>query len=333
MPYWLLVKYIFEPEIEMNIVVLDGYTLNPGDLSWTGLEQLGQVTVYDRTSDEELLPRAQEADAVIVNKRKLDRKALKQLSRLKYIGVSATGVNNVDLEAAKELGIRVTNVRGYSTNSVAQHTFGLLIALTNHIELHSQSVRNGEWSCNADWCYKVSPLVELHGKTMGLIGLGSIGEAVSKIALSFGMRVIAYRKDVSKGGPEGVELVDLDTLFASSDVVSLHCPLTAETEGIINKSSLAKMKSSAYLINTGRGPLIVEADLAAALNEGKIAGAGMDVLSEEPPKSDNPLLSAKNCIITPHNAWASFEARERLMVLIAENLQAFLEGREVSVVV
>ncbi len=317
----------------MNIVILDGYTLNPGDLSWEQLEQFGRLTVYDRTSDTDLISRASEADVVIVNKRKLGREALQQLPRLKYIGISATGVNNVALDAAKELGIRVTNVQGYSTNSVAQHTFGLLLALTNHIELHSQSVRKGEWATCDDWSYKVSPLVELWGKTIGLIGLGSIGEAVSKIAISMGMRVIAYRKNTSKGGPEGVELVDMDTLLTQSDVISLHCPLTPETEGIINNDSIAKMKSTAYLINTGRGPLIVEADLAQALNEGRIAGAGLDVLSDEPPKADNPLVEAKNCIITPHNAWASFEARKRLMGLLADNLRAFQEGRELNVVV
>lgn len=312
----------------MNIVVLDGYTLNPGDLDWSVLEALGNLTVYERSTFDEAIERAAGADAVIVNKQKLMRDTLTRLPGLKYIGVSATGVNNVDLDAAKELGIRVTNVSGYSTHSVAQHTFGLLLALASHVELHSQSVRRGEWAASVDWSYNVSPLVELHGKKLGLIGLGSIGEAVARVATGLGMEVVAYRKNTSKGFPEGVLPVSLPELFRQSDVVSLHCPLTSETEGIVNKESLSQMKPSAYLINTGRGPLIVEADLAQALEEGKIAGAGLDVLSDEPPKSDNPLLKAPNCIITPHVAWASFEARSRLIKLVAENLSAFQEGEE-----
>ncbi len=316
----------------MNIIVLDGYTLNPGDLEWTELEKLGNLTVYDRTSSGEVAERAKEADAVIVNKQKLNRETLAQLPQLKYIGVSATGVNNVDLAAAKESGITVTNVGGYSTNSVAQHTFGLILALANHIELHSQSVLRGEWASAKDWSYTLSPLVELNGKTLGLIGLGSIGEAVANIALSFGMKVGAYRKNAAKGFPPGIHSVSLEELFVQSDIVSLHCPLTPETEGIVNVESLSLMKSTSYLINTGRGPLIVEEDLAAALHDGQIAGAGLDVLSEEPPKAGNPLLHAPNCIITPHNAWASFEARKRLMTLVAGNLKAFREGNSLNVV-
>ncbi|ODS82505.1 MAG: glycerate dehydrogenase [Cytophagaceae bacterium SCN 52-12] len=317
----------------MNIIVLDGYTLNPGDLEWTELEKLGNLTVYDRTPPGEVAGRAREADAVIVNKQKLNRETLAQLPQLKYIGVSATGVNNVDLAAAKEFGISVTNVGGYSTNSVAQHTFGLILALTNHIELHSQSVFRGEWVSASDWSYTISPLVELNGKSLGLIGLGSIGEAVANIALSFGMKVSAYRKNAAKGFPPGIQPMGLQELFGQSDIVSLHCPLTPETEGIVNAESLSLMKTTSYLINTGRGPLIVEEDLAAALHDGKIAGAGLDVLSDEPPKAGNPLLQAPNCIITPHNAWASFEARKRLMSLVAGNLKAFLEGNSRNVVV
>jgi glycerate dehydrogenase len=310
----------------MKIVVLDGYTLNPGDLDWSALENLGTLTVYDRSSTSEVLDRAKEADAVIVNKQLLSRDTLAQLPRLKYIGVSATGTNNVDLEAAKQLGIQVTNVSGYSTHSVAQHTFGLLLALTNHLEMHSQSVKAGNWVSAQDWSYKVSPLIELHGKKIGLIGLGSIGEAVAKIALSFGMEVMAYRKDASKGFPDQVIGSSLEEIFTQSDVVSLHCPLTPETERIIHKGSLQLMKRTAYLINTGRGPLINEQDLADALENESIAGAGLDVLSAEPPKADNPLLKAKNCIITPHIAWATYEARERLMASVADNLRAFQKG-------
>lgn len=317
----------------MKIVVLDGYTLNPGDLDWAELEALGALSVFERSSSEEVLDRAKDAGAVIVNKQKLTRDTLVQLSGLKYIGVSATGVNNVDLEAAKELGIRVTNVSGYSTFSVAQHTFGLMLALANHIELHGQSVSKGDWASSKDWSYKLTPLVELHGKTLGLVGLGSIGEAVAKIAVSFGMNVIAHRKNASKGFPEGVSSVSLEELFTQSDIVSLHCPLTPDTEGIVNAKSLSAMKPTAYLINTGRGPLIVEDELAAALAEGKIAGAGLDVLSDEPPKADNPLVKAPNCIITPHNAWASFEARQRLIRRVAENLKAFQKGEDLSIVV
>ncbi len=316
----------------MNIIVLDGYTLNPGDLEWAELEKLGNLTVYDRTRPDEVVERAKEADGVIVNKQKLNRATLAQLPQLKYIGVSATGVNNVDLAAAKEFGITVTNVGGYSTNSVAQHTFGLILALTNHIELHSQSVSRGEWATAKDWSYTLSPLVELNGKSLGLIGLGSIGEAVANIALSFGMKVSAYRKNAAKGFPPGIHSTGLEELFVQSDIVSLHCPLTPETEGIVNAESLSLMKTTSYLINTGRGPLIAEEDLARALHDGKIAGAGLDVLSDEPPKAGNPLLQAPNCIITPHNAWASFEARKRLMTLVAGNLRAFQEGNSRNVV-
>lgn len=316
----------------MKIVVLDGYTLNPGDLEWTELEKLGELTLYDRTDAESVVERSRDAGALIVNKQKLSRDTLTRLPGLKYIGVSATGVNNVDLTAARELGISVTNVSGYSTHSVAQHTFGLILSLTNRIESHSQSVFRGDWASSEDWSYKVSPLTELHGKTLGLIGLGSIGEAVAHIALSFGMKVIAYRKNISKGFPPGIEAVSLEELFRESDIVSLHCPLTPETEGIINAESIDLMKKSACLINTGRGPLIVEQDLAEALHRGRLAGAGLDVLSDEPPKADNPLLKAPNCIITPHIAWATFEARKRLMSKVAENLRAFLEGRPENLV-
>lgn len=315
----------------MNIIYLDGYTINPGDLSWEPLEKLGTLTVYDRTAPEEIVERAAQADAILTNKVVLDAQILAQLPQLKYIGVTATGYNIIDVEAARAQGVTVTNVRGYSTPAVAQHTFSLLLALTNHTELHSQSARAGDWSHAVDWCYWKTPLVELSGKTLGLVGLGDIGAQVARIALAFGIRVLAHRKSSAPAG-EGIELVDLDRLFEESDVVSLHCPLTDETSGIINANSLSKMKPSAYLINTGRGGLIQEQELADALNTGRLAGAAVDVLSTEPPQADNPLLTAQNCIVTPHIAWAFIESRERLMQLTAENIAAFQQGTPINVV-
>ncbi|WP_031530839.1 D-2-hydroxyacid dehydrogenase [Dyadobacter crusticola] len=314
----------------MNIVILDGYTLNPGDLDWAPILELGNVEIYDRSRQEEIVERASDADAILVNKVVLSAATLSQLPRLKYIGVTATGYNNIDMEAAKKQGIVVTNVKAYSSASVAQQTFALLLALVNRVETHSQSVFAGEWASSQDFSYSKSPLIELAGKTMGLIGLGDIGSNVARIALALGMRVIAYRKHPQP--VEGIEMVSLETLFESSDVVSLHCPLTEETREIVNKNSLALMKNSALILNTGRGPLINESDLAEALTNGIIAGAGLDVLSEEPPKSTNPLLSASNCVITPHVAWATFEARQRLMQLTAENLRGFQSGESKNVV-
>jgi glycerate dehydrogenase len=315
----------------MNIVYLDGYTLNPGDLSWEPLEKLGKLTVYDRTEPEKIVERAAEADAVLTNKVVLDAQVLAQLPRLRYIGVTATGYNIIDVKAAHARGITVANVRGYSTPAVAQHTFALLLSLTNHAELHSQSVRTGDWTHAVDWCYWKTPLVELSGKTLGLIGLGDIGTQVARIALAFGMRVLAHRKSSAAAG-EGIELVELEQLLKESDVVSLHCPLTDATSGIINADSLACMKPTAYLINTGRGGLIMEQDLADALNAGRLAGAAVDVLSMEPPQADNPLLTAQNCLITPHIAWAMSESRTRLMQLTAENIAAFQQGTPCNVV-
>ncbi|TDB66027.1 D-2-hydroxyacid dehydrogenase [Arundinibacter roseus] len=315
----------------MNIVFLDGYTLNPGDMSWNPLETLGNFTVYDRTAPEDIVTRALDADIVLSNKVMLSAETLQQLPKLRYIGVTATGYNNVDIQAAQRLGITVTNVRGYSTPAVAQHTLSLLLALTNHTELHSQSTRQGDWANAKDWCYWKTPLVELSGKTMGLIGLGDIGAQVAKIALAMGMRVLAHRKSQLPAGA-GIELVALETLFRESDVVSLHCPLTDETREIINADSLALLKKTAYLINTGRGPLIHEGALAHALHAGDLAGAALDVLSNEPPKADNPLLTAPNCIITPHIAWAFQESRIRLLQLVAENIAAFQHGEAINVV-
>ena len=316
----------------MKIVILDGYTLNPGDLDWAPILELGQVEIYDRSGKNEIVERARDAEAILVNKVVISREILKQLPKLKYIGVAATGYNNIDIEAAQEQNITITNVKAYGPASVAQHTFALLLALVNRIETHSQSVFNGDWASSADFAYWKTPLAELAGKTIGLIGLGDIGSQVATIAQAFGMKVIAYRKNPALTEGNNISMVTLDAVFKRSDVVSLHCPLTKETKGLINAETLGLMKKSAVLINTGRGPLINEADLAEALKSGIIGGAGLDVLSTEPPAADNPLLSAPNCVITPHIAWATFEARERLLQMVADNLKAFQNGNPKSVV-
>jgi glycerate dehydrogenase len=316
----------------MNIVILDGYTLNPGDLDWAPISSLGNTTIYDRSTADEIVERAKDADVVLVNKVILNDTLLSQLPKLKYIGVCATGYNNIDTVSTKKHGIIVTNVKAYGPASVAQHTFALLLALVNRIETHSQSVFQGEWSASADFAYWKTPLVELAGKTIGLIGLGDIGSQVAGIALAFGMKVIAYRKNPGQTNNPDIEMVSLEELFKSSDVISLHCPLTDETKNIINKSSLSSMKPGSYLLNTGRGPLINEDDLAKALADKTIAGAGLDVLYTEPPVSSNPLLSAPNCIITPHIAWASFESRKRLLQMVADNLKSFSQGSPVNTV-
>ena len=315
-----------------NIVILDGYTLNPGDLDWSGLEALGNVSYYDRTTISEIMERAENAEVLIVNKLQLSRQTLEQLPKLKYIGVCATGFNNVDIEAAKELGIIVTNVRGYSSAAVAQLVFSLILTITNHAEKHAQGVRSGQWVGSLDWCYDHEAIFELAGKTLGILGLGDIGQRVAQIGLAFGMNVIAHRKNFSKSSIDGVELVSLSELFKRSDVLSLHCPLTTDTQGVINKANIETMKLSAMIINTGRGGLIIEQDLADALNEERLAAAGLDVLSAEPPTVENPLLKAKSCYITPHQAWGAKESRERLLKGITENLKAFLEGNPQNVV-
>jgi glycerate dehydrogenase len=316
----------------MNIVILDGYTLNPGDLDWSPLHELGQVAIYDRSQKNEIVERAREADALVVNKVVLTEDILDQLPKLKYIGVAATGYNNIDIEATKKRNITVTNVKAYGPASVAQHTFALILALFNRIETHSQSVYAGEWAASADFAYWKTPLTELAGKTIGLIGLGDIGSQVATIAQTFGMKVIAYRKNPTLTEGTHINMVTLDAIFKRSDVVSLHCPLTEETKGLINADTLGLMKKNAILINTGRGPLINESDLAEALKSGIIGGAGLDVLSSEPPAADNPLLYAPNCVITPHIAWATLEARTRLMQMVAANLKAFQSGNPKSVV-
>ncbi|MCE7040985.1 D-2-hydroxyacid dehydrogenase [Dyadobacter sp. CY312] len=316
----------------MKIVILDGYTLNPGDLDWAPLLELGEVEIYDRSGKNEIVERALEAEAILVNKVVISREILEQLPKLKYIGVAATGYNNIDIEAAQEQNITVTNVKAYGPASVAQHTFALLLALVNRIETHSQSVFNGDWASSPDFAYWKTPLTELAGKTMGLVGLGDIGSQVASIAKAFGMKVIAYRKNPVLTEATDITMVTLDAIFKRSDVVSLHCPLTEETKGLINAETLGLMKRSALLINTGRGPLINENDLAEALKNGTIAGAGLDVLSTEPPVASNPLLSAPHCVITPHIAWATFEARTRLLKMVADNLRAFINGNPQSVV-
>jgi glycerate dehydrogenase len=318
--------------MQMNIVVLDGFTLNPGDLDWQPLQQLGRVDIYERSSPTEIAERIRHADAVLTNKAVITAPMLEQASQLKYIGVTATGYNVVDITAARKRNITVTNVPAYSTGSVAQLTFALLLELTHHTGLHAQTVRNGEWSSSKDFSYWHTPLVELNGKTMGIVGLGRIGRAVARIALAMGMRVIASHKHPERDKMEGVRFVELAAVFRESDVVSLHCPLTEENKGFVNKDLLASMKPAAFFINVSRGPLVHEQDLVDALNSGTIAGAALDVLSAEPPPANNPLLQAKNCIITPHIAWATREARERLMQVTISNLQAFLAGAPQNVV-
>ena len=322
----------------MEIVILDGYTLNPGDLSWKGFEELGNLRVYDRTSydvnDIDLIvQRSKDADAIIINKTPISRKALDKLPNLKYIGLLATGYNVVDIDAAKEKGITVTNVPTYGTDSVAQMTFALLLELTNNVGIHDAAVKAGKWSKSPDWCFWESPLIQLSGKTLGIIGYGRIGQSVGKIAQAFGMKVLATannpRKELEN---KDMKYVELDELFANSDFISLHCPLTDETKGIINKKSIEKMKSNVMIINTSRGGLIVEDDLADALNRERIAGAALDVVSVEPIKPDNPLLKAKNCILTPHISWAPIESRERLMNIAVNNLVEYLKGQSVNVV-
>ncbi|MGE5406535.1 MAG: D-2-hydroxyacid dehydrogenase [Methanosarcina sp.] len=318
----------------MNIVVLDGYALNPGDLSWDGLKQLGNVSVFDRTpyTDDDIIRNTGDAEIIFTNKTPLNRTVLSKLKTVKFIGVLATGYNVVDTVAAREYGITVTNVPAYSTDSVAQMTFALLLELCLHAGAHSDAVFKGEWTSCDDFCFWKYPLVELSGKTIGIIGFGRIGQAVARIAAAFGMKVTVHtrtRRDISG---TGYSFTSLEELLKDSDVVSLHCPLTDETKGMINSQSIGKMKDGSFLINTSRGGLIVEADVRDALNNGKLAGAGVDVVSVEPIKADNPLLKAKNCIITPHIAWAPLEARKRLMNITVSNLKAYLEGREVNVV-
>jgi glycerate dehydrogenase len=322
----------------MKIVVLDGYTLNPGDLSWEGFEKLGDLKVYDRTAydlsnSELVIDRGRDADAILLNKTLLNRDMMDHMPYLKYVGVLATGFNIVDVEAAREKGITVTNIPTYGTNAVAQMAIALLLELCHHVGSHSDAVANGEWESNPDWSFWKYPLVELAGKTMGIIGYGRIGRTVGGIAKALGMKVIAMANSPDPSLEDDMmRYGNLEELLRESDVISLHCPLTESTQGIINKDTIAKMKDGVMIINNSRGQLIVEEDLRDALNSGKVAGAALDVVSSEPIKSDNPLLQARNCIITPHISWAPKEARTRLMDLALENLKRYLEGSPINVV-
>ena len=314
----------------MKIVVLDGYCLNPGDLSWEDMASLGDLRVYDRTSPAELLNRAEGAEVLITNKTLITSNDMEALPQLKYIGVLATGYNVVDVESAKEKGIVVTNIPAYSTNSVAQMVFAHLLNITQRVGHYACMNRQGKWSDNADFCYWDTELIELNDKWMGIIGFGNIGQATARIALSFGMKVGVFTSKAQSELPEGVKKMSLEEIFKNCDVVSLHCPLTPSTQEMVNVERLNLMKPNAILINTGRGPLINEQDLADALNEGKILAAGLDVLSTEPPLSSNPLLSARNCFITPHIAWATKEARIRLMRIAVNNLNEFMKGNIIN---
>jgi glycerate dehydrogenase len=316
----------------MKIVVLDGYTLNPGDLNWEKFSEIGELKVYDRTSPQDILERTTDANIVLTNKTVLTAENIAAMNKVQYIGVLATGVNVVDLEYTKKTGITVTNVPGYSGSSSAQMVFALILELTNRVGHHSQTVTDGKWSASKDFCYWDYPLVELEGITLGIVGYGGIGKAVARIGLAFGMNILIYNRSVPPDLPDGITYSDLDNLIHSSDIISLHCPLTPQTKGMINKESLAQMKKTAYLINTSRGPLIVENDLADFLNEGRIAGAAMDVLDVEPPDKNCPLLTAKNCYITPHIAWATIASRERLMSIAVENIKSYLAGNPQNMV-
>lgn len=312
---------------------MDGYALNPGDLSWDGLQQFGELKVYDRTPLDKIAERAADAEIVFTNKTPIKEDVLKALTSLKFVGVLATGYNIVDTQFAKSKGIIVANVPGYGTASVVQMTFALLLELCQRVQKHSDVVMDGKWSQSADWCFWDFPLVELSGKTMGIIGFGNIGQQVADVATAFGMNILGHSRTMKEQSDrKNFKWAEVEELLKASDVVSIHCPLSDETRGLINKNTLRLMKPSAFLLNTARGPIIVEPDLADALNNAVIAGAGLDVLSTEPPAADNPLFKAKNCVITPHIAWATREARERLMNITVKNLEAFIEGKPVNVV-
>ena len=316
----------------MKIVVLDGYTLNPGDLSWDGFKKMGELAVYDRTAPDDVVKRAGDAEVVLTNKTRLNRELIRKLQALRYVGVLATGYDVVNLQDAAKRGVIVTNIPNYATASVAQHVFAMILEQTNHVSSHAHSVFKGRWERCPDFTYWMYPIRELDGLTMGILGLGRIGAKVAGMARAFGMRVIVHTEDPPSPMPEGLELVSMDDLFKRSDFLSLHCPLTAKTEKIINAARLAQMKPSALLVNTARGGLIDEKALVDALGRKQIAGALLDVLTQEPPDKKNPLLRARNCWITPHQSWASRASRERLMAIAVENLRAFLAGHPVNVV-
>jgi glycerate dehydrogenase len=316
----------------MKVVVLDGYTLNPGDLTWEGLEKLGELTVYDRTPEDKVIERIGDAEILFVNKVKITREILEQ-TKVKYIGVLATGYNVIDIDAAKERGILVSNIPTYGTASVAQMVFALLLEICHHVGAHDAAVKRGEWANKTDFCFWKYPLIELAGKTIGIIGYGRIGQNAGQLAQAFGMKVLAYNRNPDKAlESDTMKFVELEELICESDIISLHCPLLDSTKGIINKNSIAKMKDGVIIINTSRGPLIVEEDLAVALNSGKVYAAGVDVVSVEPIEENNPLLKAKNIFITPHIAWAPIESRERLMNIAVENLRSYLNGKPDNIV-
>lgn len=316
----------------MKIVVLDGHTLNPGDLTWDSLQGLGELVLYERTSVSDIVKRAADADIILTNKVPLSAATIEALPQLKYIGVTATGYNIIDIDCAKERNITITNVPGYSTDSVVQLTFSLLLELCYRTQRHSDAAKGGKWSESADFCFWDYPLTELAGKTIGIIGLGSIGQKVADVAAAFGMQVIASsRTETDQTHRQNFRWVSRTELFKQSDVITLHCPLTPETENSINAASLALMKTTAKLINTSRGALVQAQDLADALNQDRLSGAGLDVLATEPPSADNPLLQAKNCIITPHIGWATKEARIRLLDTVVQNIQAYQQGNPVNV--
>ena len=319
----------------MKIVVLDGYAENPGDLSWAPLEALGEVTVYDRTSltdEEETIVRLSGAEIAVTNKTPITRRVIDACPQLRYITMLATGYNVVDAAYAREKGIPLSNIPAYGTAAVGQFAIALLLEICHHAAHHSGTVHAGKWAACADWCYWYYPLIELDGKTMGIIGFGRIGQQTGRIARALGMRVLACGSHPSDSGRAIADYVELDALLAASDVIALHCPLFPETEGIINRETIRKMKDGVILLNNSRGPLVVEQDLADALNSGKVYAAGLDVVSTEPIREDNPLLTAKNCIITPHISWAPRESRQRIMDTAAQNIRAYLDGAPINVV-
>ena len=314
----------------MKICILDGYSLNPGDLDWSPVERLGDVTLFDRTPADKIMERAADADIVLTNKVPFSADTLRQLPRLRFICVLATGYNIIDTEAAARQGVVVANIPAYSTMSVAQMAFAHILNITNHVASYAREVADGKWTNCPDFCFWDSALTELAGKTMGIVGLGNTGMATARIAVAMGMKVVAMTSKSADTLPEGITPAPLDDVLASADVVSLHCPLTPSTRHLINAASIAKMKPSAILINTGRGPLVDEQAVADALNGGRLAAFGADVLSQEPPRGDNPLLSARNCFLTPHIAWATLEARTRLMSTATENVRQFIAGEPVA---
>lgn len=316
----------------MKIVMLDGYTTNPGDLSWDFLNNYGENVIHDRTPSEKVVERCLDADIVVTNKTPLTKDIIEQLPNLKFVALLSTGYNIVDYMYLKEKGIPVSNIPSYSTDAVAQLVLSFLLELSMNVGLHSHSVKSGDWVNSTDFCYWKTPLSELSGKTLGIFGLGRIGKAVAERARAFGMNIIAYTPRLHGNEPEWIKIVPLDEMLRKADAVTMHCPLTPETEGIVNAEFISKMKDGAYFINTSRGTVVDETALADALNSGKLGGAGLDVLSTEPPKADNPLLSAKNCFITPHIAWASFETRQRLLSIFEENIKAFVNGKPQNVI-